>query len=183
MDVMTGGRTTLTRADRDALPDDGRRHELVDGALLVTPAPGDRHQNAVVELVHALRGACPPGLRVRTAPYDVTLAADTVVQPDVLVTRRDLLSERGLEGAPVLVIEVLSPTTRRVDEQLKRARYEAAGVASYWLVDVDDPAAPALTVLALRDGAYVQEARVVGTEEYAATTPVALRLRPADLVD
>jgi Uma2 family endonuclease len=183
MDTMTGGRTTLTRADRDALPDDGCRHELLDGVLLVTPAPGNRHQHAVGELFFALRAACPPDLRVRTAPFDVTLAVDTVVQPDVLVTRRDDLVERGLDGVPLLVVEVLSPSTRRVDEHLKRARYEAAGVASYWLVDVDDPAAPVLTVLTLRDAVYVEEARVVGNKTYAASAPFALRVSPAELVD
>lgn len=180
MDTVTG--RVLTRADRDALPEDGRRHELLDGELVVTPAPGNRHQHAVVELVHLLRSACPPHLRVRTAPFDVTLGPDTVVQPDVLVARADLLSERGLEGPPDLVVEVLSPATRRVDLVAKRARYEAAGVASYWLVDLDGPV-PALTVLALRGGSYVEETRVEGDEEYAASSPLPVRLRPSLLVE
>jgi Uma2 family endonuclease len=135
MATTTTRGAALTRADRDALPDDGRRHELLDGALIVTPAPGDRHQNAVVELIFALRSACPPDMRVRTAPFDVTLADDTVLQPDVLVARRTDLGPAGLAAAPLLAVEVLSPSTRLIDLGLKQARYEVAGCAVYWVVD------------------------------------------------
>ncbi len=77
----------FTRADLDAMPDDGRRYELIDGSLVVTPAPLRRHQRAVGNLHLLLRHACPPELEVLLAPFDVVLAVNTVVQPDLLVTR------------------------------------------------------------------------------------------------
>ena len=99
----------LTRADLESMPDDGHRYELLDGTLVVTPAPGNRHQGAVGKLYVALAHACPGNLAVRLAPFDVVLADDTVVQPDLLVTSRSALTERGLPGAPLLAVEVLSP--------------------------------------------------------------------------
>ncbi len=99
----------LTRADLDAMPDDGHRYELIDGALIVTPAPGLPHQRAVGELYVLLRSACPPELEVLLAPFDVALADDTVMQPDLLVARRRDLTMRDLPTAPVLAVEVLSP--------------------------------------------------------------------------
>lgn len=111
----------LTRADLDAMPDDGHRYELIDGALIVTPAPGERHQTAVGELHLLLRRGCPDDLKVLLAPFDVTLADDTVVQPDLLVCRRRDLTRRDLPTAPVLAVEVVSPSTRRIDLTLKVA--------------------------------------------------------------
>lgn len=105
--------------------------------LLVTPSPSNRHQSAVVNLIVAHQQACPPGARVRTAPFDVTLTTDTITAPDVLVARAIDLDDAGLSGMPLLVVEVLSPGTRLIDLHPKRARYEAAGCPSYWIVDPD----------------------------------------------
>lgn len=173
-------RGPLTRAERDALPDDGRRHELIDGALIVTPTPSPRHQGAVARLLILLTEACLPALRVLTAPLDVVLAPDTVVEPDVLVARRDAFTERDLPGSPLLAVEVLSPTTRHLDLQLKRARYEAAGCPSYWVVDPD---VPALTVWQLKDGRYGDPLHVEGTATIALERPFPVSVSPADLVD
>ena len=161
-----------TRADLETMPDDGHRYEIVDGTLVVTPAPSLRHQIAVVNLVLVLSAACTDGLRVLTAPFDVALATDTVLQPDVVVARRSDLTERDLPTAPVLAIEVLSPSTRRVDLTLKRSRYEAARCTSYWVVDPDHPS---VTVWELREGSYVEVAHVEGDEvlEVARPFPVA----------
>ena len=148
----------LTRRDLDAMPDDGHRSELIDGCLVVTPAPTPRHQIVVSGLLRLLSTACPADLRVLVAPLDVVLADDTVVQPDVLVARRDDFTERDLPVAPLLAVEVLSPSTRRVDVTLKRARYEAAGCPSYWVLDPDHPS---LTAWNLQDG-YVEVAHVEG---------------------
>ena len=128
----------LTRADLDAMPDDGHRYELIDGTLIVTPAPGLAHQCAVGELHLLLRSACPQELQV-LAPFDVALGADTVMQPDLLLARRRDWTQRDLPTAPVLAIEVLSPSTRRVDLTLKRSRLETAGCQCYWVVDPDVP--------------------------------------------
>lgn len=100
-----------TRAERDALPDDGHRYELVDGALVVTPSPKLPHQRAVLRLGAALLAACPSSCEVFVAPVDVTLAPDTVVQPDVLVVRREQALGTVLDGAPLLAVEILSPST------------------------------------------------------------------------
>ena len=168
----------LTRADLETMPDDGHRYELIDGALIVTPGPLTVHQGAVVELVFVLRAACPPGLRVLVAPFDVVLAEDTVVQPDVLVARRADLTARDLPAAPLLAVEVLSPSTRLIDLNLKRARYQAAGCPSYWVVD---PAVPSLTAWELRGTDYVEVASVSDDQRFAATLPFAVTLTPSRL--
>ncbi|GAA1638182.1 Uma2 family endonuclease [Georgenia ruanii] len=169
----------LTRADLDAMPDDGHRHELVDGALVVTPAPRPRHQTAVLRLAVLLDRACPKDLQVFVAPLDVALAEDTVLEPDVLVAPRADLTERDLAAAPVLAVEVLSPSTRLIDLHLKRARYEAAGTPSYWVVDPDEPS---LTAWELRDGGYFGVAHAIGHEVLETDAPVAVRFTPADLL-
>jgi Uma2 family endonuclease len=158
------------------MPDDGRRHELVDGVLLVTPAPARRHQRALINLVILLEAACPEHLEVLVAPFDVALGESTVLQPDVLVARRIDLTERDLPSAPVLAVEVLSPSTRRVDLHLKRAVLEAAGCPSYWAVD---PEEPAVTVWQLRDGRYVEVAHVAGAERVDLDAPYPLTVCPA----
>jgi len=175
----------LTRVDLDAMPDDGHRYELIDGTLVVTPGPSPRHQIVVGQLHLLLAGACPSDLRVLFAPLDVALvdvalSQDTVLQPDLLVARRSDFTERGLPTAPLLAVEVLSPSTRRVDLTLKRSRYEAAGCPSYWVVDPDGP-----TVIAweLRAGEYVEVAHVTGEEHYETSTPYDVTFSPAQLLD
>ncbi len=115
MDTVTTLRRSdaFTRAELDALPDDGRRHELIDGILIVSPAPSPRHQIALAALHLILARACPDELIVLFAPLDVALAVDTVMQPDLLVARRADFTDRDLPMAPLLAVEVLSPSTRR----------------------------------------------------------------------
>jgi Uma2 family endonuclease len=168
----------LTRDDLGSMPDDGHRYELIDGALVVTPAPSWEHQSVVVELCYLLRGLIPPELQVIVAPFDVALSEDSVLQPDLLVARREDFTDRDLPTAPLLVVEVLSPSTRRIDRMLKYARYEAAGCPSYWLVDPDEPA---LTVFELRDGRYVEQAQVTGDGTVRVEHPFPVELRPSDL--
>lgn len=170
----------LTRDDLDAMPDDGHRYELIDGALIVTPAPSLRHQTMVGHLHLALSAACPADLKVLLAPFDVALALDTVVQPDLLVARRSDLTERDLPTAPLLAVEVLSPSTRHIDLSLKRARYEEAGCASYWVLD---PLAPSLTVWELAADGYGEATVVTAAEEYVTRTPFAISLVPSQLLD
>jgi len=120
----------LTRADLEALPDDGHRYELIDGTLLVSPAPRWPHQDCLGNLYVLLKSACPEALAVGLAPFAVALADDTEVQPDLFVARRDDITDRDLPVPPLLAVEVLSPSTRRVDLLLKRDRYQAAGIGS-----------------------------------------------------
>lgn len=169
----------LTRRDLDAMPEDGHRYELIDGALIVTPAPSAAHQTVVVELIVLLRESCPPDLKVLVAPFDVALADDTILQPDLLVARRRDLTERDLPAAPVLAVEVLSPSTRRIDLTLKRSRFEAAGCSSYWVVD---PQEPSLTAWELVGDAYQQAGHVVGDAVFLADRPYPVQVKPADLV-
>jgi len=180
MDTMTllpQGRP-LTRDDLDAMPDDGHRYEIIDGVLVVTPAPSTGHQDLVRQLFLVLSAACPDELEVYFAPLEVMLSEDTVIEPDLLVARSDEFTGRGLPGAPLLAVEVLSPGTRRIDLVVKRSRLEAAGVPSYWVVD---PEEPTLTVWELVEGHYVEVAHVACQEEYAATSPFPVTIVPARL--
>lgn len=169
----------LTRADLEAMPDDGRRHELIDGTLVVTPSPSRRHQRCSLRLAVLLHEQCPHDLEVLTSPFDVALTADTIMQPDLLVARRTDFADDDLSGVPLLVVEILSPSTRQVDLHLKRARYEAAGCPSYWIVD---PEASSIFVLEIEDGRYVERAHAVGGEEIEVSLPYRLTLTPRDLV-
>jgi len=169
----------LVRADLDAMPDDGHRYELVDGVLVVSPAPSPLHQRAVGRLFRLLDDACPDHCEVVVAPLDVVLADDTVMQPDILVARRADFTPRDLPAPPLLAVEVLSPSTRRFDLMLKRSRFEAAGAGSYWVVD---PGEPMLTAWDLVDSRYVEVAQVSGAETYAAQRPYEVTVSPAALV-
>jgi Uma2 family endonuclease len=170
----------LTEDDLATMPDDGHRYELLDGTLLVTPAPNENHQTCVTSLVVLLRSARQPGQKVLVAPFDVRLSRLTVLEPDVLVARKADLTPARLEGPPLLAVEVLSPSTRRIDLGSKRLAYEAAGVPAYWLVDPD---VPSLTVLELDAGRYVERATVAGDEAYQATFPFEVTVVPARLLD
>ena len=170
----------LTRADLERAPDDGHRYELIDGSLIVTPGPMSSHQGAAGELYSLLKEGCPSDLRVYFAPFDVELAEDTVLKPDLLVTRRADVRERGIAVAPLLAVEVLSPSTRRFDLVLKRSRYEAAGCPSYWVVDPDEPS---IVAWELRDGSYVEVGRASGEESLALTAPFRVEVVPVRLLD
>src|SRR5689334_14824770 len=145
-----------TTDDLERLPDDGRRYELLDGRLLVTPAPVVKHQAVTLELAIRLREACPPELAALVSPVDWQPDGRNSFQPDVLVVRNERLSVKNITAAPVLAVEVLSPSTRGRDLVDKRAKYEAAGVASYWVVDPDEPSVLAWDLV---DGHY----QVVGS--------------------
>ncbi len=169
----------FTADDLDSMPDDGQRYELVDGQLLVTPSPSLRHQSVSGELFLLLRLALLPGMRVLSAPMDVRLTPRLQVQPDLLVVRDEGVEGLRVESVPLLAVEIASPGTRSRDRGLKRTAYESAGIPSYWLVD---PRTPALTVLELRDGTYVEVASVAGEQSWTATRPYAVTVVPADLV-
>ncbi|MDQ4091630.1 MAG: Uma2 family endonuclease [Actinomycetota bacterium] len=170
----------LTEDDLATMPEDGHRYELLDGTLLVTPSPNLNHQRCVAGLLVLLHGARRPGFEVLPAPFDVRLSRITVLEPDVLVARRADLTPARLEGPPVLAVEVLSPSTRRIDAGAKRLAYEAAGVPAYWLVDPD---VPSLTVLELDAGRYVERATVTGDEAFHAAVPFRVTAVPARLLD
>ncbi len=171
----------FTVEDLEAMPDDGNRYELIDGMLIVTPAPGWHHQEMGATAYVELRAECPRELRVMIAPFALRTARDSEVQPDVLVTRYVDLTPKNLPVPPLLVVETLSPSTALHDRNTKKAHYERMGVPSYWLLDPADPGA--LTVFALRDGRYAQVGHVEGDEPYAAERPFPVTITPARLLD
>ena len=122
---------------------------------------------------------CPLPMRTLVAPVDVTFSRTRQLQPDLLVVPALDLSSDAPRAMPLLVVEVLSPSTRAVDLTLKRHVFEQGGIPSYWVLD---PFTPSLTVLELREGAYVEIASVVGDEPYDATVPFPVRVVPADLL-
>jgi Uma2 family endonuclease len=169
----------FTRADLDRMPHNGNRYELIDGLLVVSPSPTWQHQRVVGRLYRILADACSEDLEVFVAPMDVVLGDDTVVIPDVLVARRADLGERDLRSAPMLAIEVLSPSTARSDRSLKCSRYESAGTPSYWTVD---PVEVSLTAWDLLDGTYVQVGQVKGDSSWTAAQPFPVAMIPRQLV-
>lgn len=169
----------FTLADLDALPDDGKQYELVDGMLLVTPSPVPLHQRAVLQLAWALKPGCPDEYDVFVAPLDYRPSDRRSLQPDVMVVRRADVGPTNITKPPVLVVEVLSPSTRSKDLLLKRGLYQDAGVPSYWIVD---PATAELNVLELENGVYVDRVTVKGENVFETTTPYAVQVIPAELV-
>jgi Uma2 family endonuclease len=136
---------------------EGRRLELIDGELLVSPTPTDIHQRVSSNLMYALEGHIRPRRlgAVFAAPLTVRLSAENAIQPDILYLRRErapVLVGGIVNGAPDLVMEILSPSTRDIDLTRKKALYERFGVPEYWVIDVD---ARSVTVFALTDGSYV----------------------------
>lgn len=165
----------LTYTDLDSMPDDGHRYELLDGALIVTPAPRPSHQRAVAQLHLLLSKTCPDDLEVFFAPVDVLLTDDTALQPDLLVVRREDVAERNVPAVPVLAVEILSPSTRLIDLTVKKARYEQAGCPSYWVIDPDEPA---VVVWELRDGRYDEVTRATSDETVTVDQPFPVALTP-----
>ena len=133
----------LTYDDFLLFPDDGKRHELIDGEHYVTPSPNLRHQ-AISGRLHLLIGtwlqAHPVG-RIFYAPLDVIFSRFDVVEPDLLYVSNqrapELLAGQYVTGAPDLSVEIGSPSTRQRDETIKRRLYERSNVSEYWVVDPD----------------------------------------------
>jgi len=130
--------TTLSYAAYAEIPADGQRWEFLDGEVFVTPVPSPAHQFAVQRLCRFLEDNLPAfgdDAIAFVSPIDVILNDDEIVQPDVVVARRGQVSDRGIEGAPPLLVEVVSPTRPGLDREIKARRYAANGVERFWLVD------------------------------------------------
>lgn len=170
----------FTADDLELMPDGGNRYELIDGALIVTPAPQFGHQLSSSRLLILLAQAAPSDMTVLCAPFEIRLADDTAVQPDLLVALRERFTVKNLPEAPLLAVEILSPSTALIDMNLKKARFEIAGVRSYWILD---PRVPRLQAFELRDGVYALIADVSGDESWTATVPFEVTIIPACLLD
>jgi Uma2 family endonuclease len=131
----------LTYDDFVLFPDDGKRHELIDGEHYVTASPNTKHQQVLLELAFLIRSWLEdhPVGRLFVAPLDIVLSQFDVVEPDLLYLSHEraaeVLTEQHLRGAPELVVEIGSPSTRQRDETIKRRLYERKGVSEYWVVD------------------------------------------------
>jgi len=135
-----GSGVKLTYDDYLLFPDDGQRHELIDGEHYVTPTPLLRHQRILGNLHFAIRTYLEmhPLGEVFMAPLDVIFSKHDVVEPDLLYVSKERGKEiygEWIHGAPDLVVEIASPTTRRRDETIKRRLYERWNVLEYWTID------------------------------------------------
>ena len=179
----TSSPVRLTYADLCRLPDDGLRHELIDGEHYVTPAPAFRHQHVAMNVA----GMLFMFLRehrlghVYMAPLDVLFSDADVVEPDVLYVSEERLrgqrEDRYLTVTPDLVVEVLSPSTKHVDRGAKRRLYERCGVTEYWLID---PALETVQVFRRVHGRFELAADLIRQQDAAAaflSTPLLPGLR------
>lgn len=145
-----------TYDDYAALPDDGQRYEIVNGVLVMAPAPTPEHQDIVLEIAAHLRTYIKlAGLgRVFPSPVDVDLGPKNIFQPDVVVVLNahlDRVTAKKIVGAPDLVVEVASPSTAFLDRVSKYEKYAEAGVQEYWIVNVE---AGTVQVSVLESGEY-----------------------------
>jgi Uma2 family endonuclease len=138
--------TRLTYDDFCLLPDDGKRREIIEGELFVTPSPQTPHQRAAICLsAHLWQFVRSHKLgEVFAAPFDVVFSNLDVVEPDLLFisnARAHVLTNKNVQGAPDLVVEVLSESTARVDRSIKLKLYGKFGVQEYWIIDPEGPSA------------------------------------------
>ncbi|MEQ4485550.1 Uma2 family endonuclease [Cohnella silvisoli] len=135
------------------MPDDGKRYEVIDGVLeLMSPGPSEAHQSVSGELAFLLKQSCKSDYLIYSAPFDVILSDTNVVQPDIMMIHRSrlhIVTERGVEGPPDLVVEIVSPGSRSRDRMKKMKVYERFDVLEYWVID---PNARTLEQYRLDDG-------------------------------
>jgi Uma2 family endonuclease len=164
----------LTYEDYLHFPDDGQRHEILGGEHFVTPAPFLQHQRLSFRLSYYIEAALRTNRvgEAFAAPTDVLLSPHDIVQPDLVFISREriaLVREKNIQGAPDLVIEILSASTRRLDEDLKLKAYERCGVAEYWLFD---PTGETVRVWERRVGGLHIKAQLSAAAGDALTTPL-----------
>jgi len=166
------GAVPFTVADLESMPDDGRRYELSNGALVVTPGPNLRHQSVVMNLALLLAAHVPPTRRV-LAEAELYLRDDMVKRPDLMVVDADALDGQRYQRTPHLVVEVRSPATAVLDRTEKRLAYADAGIPAYWLVDPDGET---ITVLELDGDQYAERATLGRGEHVEVTVPTPITL-------
>ena len=180
---MSSRHAAFTYHDYTTLPDDGRRYEIHDGELSVTPAPSPQHQMCAANLFRILDSHVrSKGLGVVLfAPLDVILSDTAIVQPDLVYLAPDRLgavSRRGIEGPPTLAVEILSPSTAGIDRETKHRLYSRHGVPYFWRVDPD---ARALEAYRLERDRYALALRASGTAPVDPPPFQGLALVPASL--
>jgi Uma2 family endonuclease len=169
----------FTVAELDRMPDDGRRYELLDGVLIVSPRPTTIHQFVAMRLLRVLADACPEDLCVVPEPA-VELGLQTEFDPDLVVVRMDQVGGAKFTEPPLLAVEIRSASTALVDLNRKKSAYERFGVASYWIVNPEPPQ-PELTVFERQDDRYVLVATASG--RLTVDRPFAVTIDAARLTD
>ena len=176
----------LTYDDFLLFPDDGLRHELIDGEHYVSPSPNTKHQRLSGNLYFLIRSYLEihPIGEVLYAPFDVVFSFFDIVVPDLIYLSKErastVITPLNAQGAPELIVEIGSKSTRKRDETIKRALYERSGVSEYWMVD---PNAHAVRICRLGDSRFGRE-RVLRLENGdVVTTPLLpnLELRLRDI--
>ncbi len=178
-------RVRLTYDDYLLIPEDGLRHEILDGEHYVCASPSVKHQTVSRRLMLTL------GLFIETnrlgeifsAPIDVVMSFHDVAVPDLVFVSRErlsILTEANVQGAPDLVVEILSKSTRKIDLGIKLSRYELLGVQEYWIAD---PFQRTITVYRLDEEHFQEEAVLQADREDVLTTPLipGLEIRLAEI--
>ena len=150
----------------------------------MSPSPSTQHQDVVASLLVLLRARRTPDVKVMVSPFDVALPGVSTLVPDLTVARRSDVTARDLPIAPLLAVEVFSPSTRWIDLGRKKEILADADCPSYWLVDPGEGATPpSLIVLDSVEGQYNEIARVSGADSWTATRPFPVTIVPNDLLD
>ena len=162
----------FTYEDFLLFPDDGKRHELLDGDHLMSPAPRIKHQDVSLNLAALIKDFLKQtgGGRIFVAPTDVVLSDLDVVEPDLVyvsAARAAIITEKNIQGVPDLVVEILSESSRKTDEIIKRELYERHGVSEYWIID---PELETVKVYRLVDGRYARVAELSNEKTDAVLT-------------
>ncbi|MBI4871301.1 MAG: Uma2 family endonuclease [Candidatus Riflebacteria bacterium] len=173
----------ITYAQYRQLPDDGKRYEVIDGELYVTPSPVWTHQRISFWITCLIGGWIEQnGLGcLQSAPLDVILSDDTIVQPDHLFIRKERVPTivgQWVHGQPDLAIEILSPSTAGRDQVVKRSAYARHGISEYWIVD---PETRSVTVLVLKGKHYAKLGSVCGDRFISSSVLSGLPVHAADL--
>jgi Uma2 family endonuclease len=163
----------------DRLPDDGLRYELLDGTLLVSPAPTLLHQVVAANIFRLLDVGVGDEHAVLFAPLDWQPDGRTSLQPDLLVVRKDRLARSRLTDAPIVVVEIASPSSARIDRTLKLSRYAEGDVRHYWIVD---PRVPSVSIYELINDDYQLAASGQGDDTVTVSAPFEVSVVPSELV-
>ena len=168
------GHLKLTYEDYRLIPDDGKRHELIDGEHIMSPSPTTKHQRISMRLSYELHRFLQEHRlgEVFVAPCDVVLSDFDVVQPDLIfiaTAQAEIVTETNIHGTPTLVVEILSEGNRKLDETIKRQRYEHYGIPEYWIID---PALDQVKIYRLADGRYGQASVLSLEANDLLTTPL-----------
>jgi Uma2 family endonuclease len=164
----------FTIEDYMLFPEDGKRHEIIEGEHVVSPSPLTRHQRILRQLFNAINNFLQqhPLGEVLCAPMDVVLSNLNVVQPDILfiaTSNAAIITEKNIQGPPNLVIEILSESTRKTDEVVKRRLYARYGVQEYWVVD---PELETVKIYRITGADYLRVSELSCEAHASLTTPL-----------